>query len=114
MQNGPSRARFVFSSGTPPAQTTDTFTSMLLRVAFERGQTSCALATSVSASAFGTPGSETAGETAGAMAGAMAGAKRPASRGPVPTFASAEASAGTFAVPPCEATNFIAPMKQAA
>src|SRR5262249_33465090 len=86
-------------------QTTFRRTSTLPRVAFEYGQTWWAFATSASASARETPGSETARS--------ISRPKPPSERGPMPTVEVTEASAGTFG-PPCEATNFIAPMKQAA
>ena len=41
------------------------------------------------------------------------GPKPPSERGPMPTVDVTAASAGTFG-PPCEETNFIAPMKHAA
>src|SRR5262245_55074535 len=80
-------------------------TSTLPRVALEYGHTWWALATRASAAALGTPGSETASATSRP--------KPPSERGPMPTVEVTVASAGTFG-PPWEATNFIAPMKQAA
>src|ERR1700733_14432066 len=80
-------------------------TSTLPRVALEYGQTWWAFATKASASALGRPGSETARS--------ISRPKPPSERGPMPTVEVTVASAGTFG-PPCEATNFIAPMKQAA
>src|SRR5450755_3141720 len=47
------------------------------------------------------------------MSSSISRPKPPAERGPMPTVEVTDASAGTFG-PPCEATNFIAPMKQAA
>src|SRR6185295_14096718 len=85
--------------------TTVSRTSTLPRVALEYGQTWWALWTRASASALERPGSETARS--------ISRPKPPSERGPMPTVEVTEASAGTFG-PPCEATNFIAPMKQAA
>src|SRR6516164_9815804 len=88
----------------PPCdQTTVRRTSTLPRVALEYGHTWCAFSTSASASARDRPGSETARS--------MSRPKPPAERGPMPTVEVTEASAGTLG-PPCEDTNFIAPMKQ--
>src|SRR3954468_7404227 len=86
-------------------QTTVRRTSTLPRVALEYGQTWCAFSTSAVASSRPRPGSETARS--------ISRPKPPAARGPIPTVEVTDASAGTFG-PPCDATNFIAPMKQAA
>ena len=48
------------------------------------------------------------------MSSATVMPKPPSERGPMPTVEVTVASFGTLAVPPCEATNFIAPRKQAA
>src|SRR3546814_4395444 len=85
-------------------QTTLSLTSPLLHVAFEYGQTSCALATSASASSRARPGSDTAS--------AISRPKPPSERGPTPTVSLPVVSSGHLA-PPFAATPFIAPTKQA-
>src|SRR3546814_12417867 len=96
----PARAAFFFVRD----QTTLSLTSTLLRVAFEYGQTSCALATSASASARARPGSDTAS--------AIYSPNPPSERGPNPTVALTVVSSGPLAPPP-NATNFIAPQQEA-
>jgi hypothetical protein len=78
-------------------------TSMLPRVAFEYGQTACALSTMACATARSTPGTVTSICTS---------MPKPAGIWPMPTVAWIEVSAGstTFCMP---ATNFMAPMKHA-
>src|SRR3546814_20207439 len=84
-------------------QTTLSLTSTLLRVAFEYGQTSCALATSASASARARPGSD--------PASAISRPKPPSELGQLPPASFTSVSSGPFA-PPFAATPFPPPHKR--